>query len=103
MISQFDGSYEHWFEKRGGESCLLAAIDDATGKIVHAMFDYHEGVAPVCSFWEAYLIENGKPLAVYLDKFSTYRMNLPTATENVDTLTQFFKTRASFLVREKCG
>ncbi len=88
-LVQFDGSYEHWFEERGGESCLLAAIDDATGKIVHARFDYDEGVVPVCGFWEAYLIENGKPLAIYLDKFSTYRMNLPTAKENADTLTQF--------------
>lgn len=88
-LVQFDGSYEHWFEERGGESCLLAAIDDATGQIVHAMFDYSEGVAPVCGFWEVYLTENGKPLAIYLDKFSTYRMNLPTARENADTLTQF--------------
>ena len=88
-LVQFDGSYEHWFEERGGESCLLAAIDDATGQVVHAMFDYSEGVKPVCAFWEAYLTENGKPLAIYLDKFSTYRMNLPTARENADTLTQF--------------
>ena len=88
-LIQFDGSYEHWFEDRGGESCLLAAIDDATGQVVHAMFEYDEGVKPVCGFWEAYLTENGKPLAIYLDKFSTYRMNLPTARENADTLTQF--------------
>lgn len=88
-LVQFDGSYEHWFEERGGESCLLAAIDDATGNVVHAMFDYSEGVKPVCAFWEAYLTKNGKPLAIYLDKFSTYRMNLPTARENADTLTQF--------------
>ena len=35
---QFDGSYEHWLENRGGagELCLLAAIDDATRKIVAA-------------------------------------------------------------------
>ncbi len=88
-LVQFDGSYEHWFEERGGEACLLAAIDDATGNVVHAMFDYDEGVVPVCAFWEAYLSKNGKPLAIYLDKFSTYRMNLPTARENANTLTQF--------------
>lgn len=88
-LVQFDGSYEHWFEERGGESCLLAAIDDATGEVVHAIFDYSEGVKQVCAFWEAYITKNGKPLAIYLDKFSTYRMNLPTARENADTLTQF--------------
>lgn len=88
-LIQFDGSYEHWFEERGGESCLLAAIDDATGIVVRAVFAEHEGVVPVCGFWEAYLIQNGKPLAIYLDKFSTYRMNQPVAKENTDTLTQF--------------
>lgn len=88
-LVQFDGSYEYWLEERSGESCLLAAIDDATGKLVHAVFDFNEGVRPVCSFWESYLKQNGKPGAIYLDKFSTYRMNLPTAKENADTLTQF--------------
>lgn len=88
-LLQFDGSYDYWFEERSCESCLLAAIDDATGKIVHARFDAHEGVVPVCGFWEDYLIQNGKPLAIYLDKFSTYRMNQPTAQENAHTLTQF--------------
>ena len=88
-LIQFDGSYEHWFEERGGEVCLLAAIDDATGQIVHAAFAKHEGVVPVCGFWEDYLTKNGKPLALYLDKFSTYRMNQPLAQESGDTLTQF--------------
>jgi len=55
----------------------------------HALFDYDEGVKSVCGFWEAYIVKNGKPLAIYLDKFSTYRMNLPAARENADTLTQF--------------
>src|SRR4030042_6580739 len=30
---QYDGSYEYWFENRGQELCLLAGIDDATGKV----------------------------------------------------------------------
>lgn len=88
-LLQFDGSYDDWFEERSGESCLLAAIDDATGEIVHARFDAHEGVAPVCGFWEAYLMKHGKPLAIYLDKFSTYNVNHQLAKENGDTLTQF--------------
>ncbi|HEX9664872.1 MAG TPA: ISNCY family transposase [Patescibacteria group bacterium] len=88
---QFDGSYEHWLEDRGGtgEMCLLAAIDDATGKAVKATFDEHEGVLPVMSFWQEYIQENGKPNSIYLDKFSTYSMNHKLAKENSDTLTQF--------------
>lgn len=88
---QFDGSYEYWFENREGtgEICLLAAIDDATGKITHAKFAEHEGVFPVFTFWSEYLLAHGKPHSVYLDKFSTYSMNHPLAKENGDTLTQF--------------
>ncbi len=86
---QFDGSYEHWFEDRGTKSCLLAAIDDATGQIVQAKFDEHEGVFPVFSFWKEYLSNNGQPRSIYLDKFSTYNINHKLAKENSDTLTQF--------------
>lgn len=88
---QFDGSYEHWFENRNGtgEVCLLAAIDDATGKVVFTKFAEHEGIFPVFGFWQEYLIANGKPRTIYLDKFSTYNINHQLAKENDDTLTQF--------------
>lgn len=88
-LEQFDGSYEYWFEDRGPKCCLLASIDDATGKITAAKFDANEGVFPVFTFWQKYLENNGKPRAIYLDKFSTYNMNQPLAKENPDTLTQF--------------
>lgn len=45
-LVQFDGSYHDWFENNG-EECLLAAIDDATGIIVHAVFEDNEGVHAV--------------------------------------------------------
>ena len=88
---QFDGSYEHWLENRGGtgESCLLAGIDDATGKLVSAKFAEHEGVFPVFDFWRDYLVKYGRPRSIYLDKFSTYNVNHQLAKENSDTLTQF--------------
>lgn len=86
---QFDGSYEHWFEDRGPYCCLLASIDDATGIPTKAKFDYHEGVFPVFAFWKEYLEQHGKPKSIYLDKFSTYKMNQRVAIENHDTQTQF--------------
>ncbi|PIR93604.1 hypothetical protein COT97_05780 [Candidatus Falkowbacteria bacterium CG10_big_fil_rev_8_21_14_0_10_39_11] len=95
---QFDGSYEHWLENRGGtgESCLLAAIDDATGKIVAARFAEHEGVFPVFGFWRDYLVKYGRPRSIYLDKFSTYNVNHELAKENSDTLTQFERAAQEF-------
>jgi hypothetical protein len=88
---QFDGSYHNWFEGRGeeNEQCLLAAIDDATGNVVRAVFAEHEGVLPVMSFWKEYVLANGKPRAMYLDKFSTYKVNHKVASENPDVKTQF--------------
>lgn len=88
---QFDGSYEHWLEDRGGtgEICLLAAIDDAAGIVTKAKFVADEGVFPVFGFWQEYLIANGKPYSIYVDKFSTYKMNQQVALENHDTKTQF--------------
>lgn len=88
---QFDGSYEHWLEDRGGtgEICLLAAIDDATGQIIEAKFDQDEGVFPVFGFWREYLEKHGKPRNIYLDKFSTYKMGQKVAIENHDLKTQF--------------
>jgi len=90
-LVQFDGSYHHWLEDRGGtaELCLLLAIDDATGKIVHAWFAPHEGVLPVMGFWLEYALLAGLPKSIYLDRFSTYSMNVKLAQENHDTLTQF--------------
>ena len=95
-MQQFDGSYEAWLEDRLLDTnglpqklCLLASIDDATSKVTKAVFAPHEGVIPVFRFWSAYLEEHGKPRSIYVDKYSTYKMNHKIAQENPDTLTQF--------------
>ena len=87
-LIQFDGSYHDWFES-GGEECLLAAIDDATSKIVQAVFDDNEGVHAVFRFWSAYVEAYGRPRAIYLDKFSTYKVNHKNAVDNAEFITQF--------------
>lgn len=86
-MQQFDGSYHKWFGNE--ESCLLLSIDDATGKITHAEFDYHEGIVPVFNFWLNYFAKHGFPLSIYLDKFSTYKINHQNAVDNKDWMTQF--------------
>jgi transposase len=86
-MEQFDGSYHNWFGKE--ESCLLLSVDDATGKITHAKFDYNESIIAVFKFWLEYFDKNGLPLSIYLDKFSTYKVNHKNATDNKDMITQF--------------
>ena len=90
-LVQFDGSYHNWFEGRDAntEQCLLAAIDDATGRITYAVFEDNEGVHAVFRFWWTYIDLHGLPVALYLDKFSTYKVNHAHAVDNVDLMTQF--------------
>lgn len=88
-MGQFDGSYHKWFEDRAPECCLLAAIDDATGKIMKAEFGLNESVHSVFEFWKEYVTRVGKPVSVYLDKYSTYKINHESAVDNTELLTQF--------------
>ena len=103
-MDQFDGSYHNWFEGRnedevGLEQCLLLAVDDATGKIAGAEFDYNEGIKPVFSFWKHYFEDKGLPLAIYLDKFSTYKVNHKNAIDNKELMTQFERSMNQLDVR----
>ena len=86
-MQQFDGSYHIWFGDE--ESCLLLSVDDATGKITHAKFDINESTIAVFKFWKEYFVKNGLPLSIYLDKFSTYKINHKNATDNKNMITQF--------------
>lgn len=86
-MEQFDGSYHVWFGDE--ESCLLLSVDDAAGKITHAKFDINESTMAVFGFWAEYFIKNGLPLSIYLDKFSTYKINHKNAADNKDIITQF--------------
>ena len=96
-MQQYDGSYHNWFEGRlkndQGEAvtlnCLLAAIDDATGKITKAKFADNEGTEATFTFWQEYIETLGKPVSIYLDKGSTYKNNPRKNAVNVLELTQF--------------
>lgn len=101
-LVQFDGSYHDWFEN-GGEECLLAAIDDATGTIIHAVFEDNEGVYAVFRFWLAYVETYGRPVAIYLDKFSTYKINHKNAVDNREFMTQFQRAMQELDVRIICA
>lgn len=90
-MEQFDGSYYPWLEGRDGndELCLLASIDDATGDITHLRFAYDEGIIPVFAFWRRYVEKRGKPASIYIDKFSTYKVNTKGLSDDPNVLTQF--------------
>ena len=97
-LVQFDGSYHDWFET-GKEACILAAIDDATGNIVQAQFEDNEGVLACFRFWKHYIEACGRPRAIYLDKFGTYKINHKSALDNPEWMTQFQRAMKELDIR----
>ncbi|MDP2633088.1 MAG: ISNCY family transposase [Candidatus Curtissbacteria bacterium] len=103
-MQQFDGSYHNWFEGRnekelGTEQCLLVAVDDANGTITGAQFETNEGVDAVFRFWREYLKARGLPISIYLDRFSTYKVNHKNAVDNKELMTQFERAMRQLDIR----
>lgn len=103
-MEQFDGSYHNWFEGRneegvGLEQCLLVSVDDATGKMSGASMGDNEGIEAVFRFWKEYFTATGVPNSIYLDKFSTYKVNHKNAVDNHELMTQFERAMSQLGVR----
>ena len=90
-MAQFDGCHHDWFEGRlagGAWATLLASRDDANNTVV-AQFLPYEGTQPVMLFWRDYFTVYGKPLSIYLDRHSTYKVNSQNALDDDTMLSQF--------------
>ncbi len=87
---QHDWSYHMWFEWRNWtwHQCLLVSVDDATWK-VDAKFTKNEWLVETFKYFKEYIIVNWKPKSIYVDKYATYKINYPEATDNKDLKTQF--------------
>jgi transposase len=75
MMVLWDGSPHRWFGKDKSPCCLMAAIDDATGKLCEAFF-----IPAECSFGYLKLLEHmvkryGIPLSIYQDRHGTLHRN----------------------------
>jgi transposase len=92
-LIQIDGSPYAWFEKRAPACTLLVFIDDATGRLMELWFTEAESTFSYFEATEHYLLRHGKPLALYSDKLSVFRINLPNDLSGQGT-TQF--TRAMY-------
>ena len=76
-LVQIDGSPYAWFEDRGPVCSLLVFIDDATGRLLELLFTEAETTFSYFEASEHYFRRYGKPLALYSDKLSVFRVNLP--------------------------
>jgi len=84
-LVQIDGSPHDWFEGRSDPCCLLVFIDDATSKILQLLFVPVESTAGYFSALREYIEKYGIPLAIYSDKHSIFRINMPESTTEGET------------------
>src|SRR5918993_816673 len=62
-LVQIGGSQHFWFENRGPECALLASVDDATSRILHAAFVPTESTFDDLRETRAYVARFGRPIA----------------------------------------
>jgi transposase len=87
-LVQIDGCEHAWFEDRGPKCTLLVYVDDATSRLMELRFAASESTFDYFASTRAYLEGHGKPVALYSDKASIFRV---TASEAKKTpgITQF--------------
>jgi transposase len=75
MMLQVDGSLHRWFGPDEPPCTLLAAIDDATGKVVAAIFRAQEDAQGYLLLLRQVLKAKGIPLGLYHDRHSIFQDN----------------------------
>ena len=80
-LVQLDGSPHKWFEEKALPCTLIAFIDDATSRIMDGAFVDYEGTFTLFGATEHYLKTYGKPLSLYVDKHSTFKINRQATVE----------------------
>jgi len=73
LLVQMDGSQHAWLESRGPRLVLLAAIDDATGRVVSACFRPQEDSHGYFLLLRALLRRYGIPTAIYTDRHTLFQ------------------------------
>jgi len=76
-LVQIDGSNHPWFEQRAPRCCLLAFIDDASGRLQYAQFVPVESTRAYLQALHAYVSHYGRPVAFYSDRHSIFTKHDP--------------------------
>ncbi len=71
-LLQIDASLHHWFGEDGPFVALVAAVDDATGKVVAARFVESESTNAYMTLFRTILGKCGVPLSIYSDRHSVF-------------------------------
>ena len=76
-LVQIAGSPHDWFEGRAPACTLLVFIDDATSRLMALRFVPAETTQAYMETLQTYLAQYGRPVAIYSDQHSIFRVNQP--------------------------
>jgi len=85
-LVQIDGSPHDWFEGRAPRCTLMVFIDDATSALLALRFAPAETTQAYMETLHGYLATHGRPVALYSDRHSIFRVN---HKDHEGELTQF--------------
>jgi hypothetical protein len=91
-LIQIDGSPHDWFEGRGEHCTLIVFIDDATSRLTSLLFAPTETTQAYMEALQAHLKQYGRPVALYSDKHSIFRVNRPDQEGKITQFTRTLKT-----------
>lgn len=74
-LIQVDGCDHRWFEERAPACTAIVFVDDATSQITALRFVHSESTFAYFGTLRDHLVTYGKPLALYSDKASVFRVN----------------------------
>lgn len=74
-LIQIDGCDHRWFEERAPACTAIVFVDDATSQITALRFVHSESTFTYFDTLRDHLMTHGKPLALYSDKASVFRVN----------------------------
>jgi len=91
-LIQIDGSPHHWFEERGEPCTLIVFIDDATSELVGLRFTPTETTQSYMETLSDYLPQWGRPVSLYSDKHSIFRVNMANCEGELTQFSRALKT-----------
>lgn len=80
-LIQIDVCDHHWFENCTTACTTLVYVDDATSRLMQLRFVKSESTFTYFKATRGYLEKHGKPLALYSDKASVFKINNKNAAE----------------------
>lgn len=101
-LVQIDGCDHDWFEDRGPRCTLLVYVDDATSRLQELRFVPSESAFDYFASTRAYLERFGKPVALYSDKASIFRVTGSEARTTAG-ITQFGRALSELNIDILCA